>query len=196
MENINQVNFIKSDFCISDPPIFIYPFSTKELYSEEYLKWMNDPDITKTLGRFDYLMPVTQKKLIDYYQSIDPSNTMFLAIYYSENKDLSNTNEKQFIGTLKIYDIELLARRVSIGIIIGDKSNWGKKFASTAIGISCRYIFDVLGFRKISAGYIAGNIGMEKAFLNNGFHIEARFIEHLFFQGNFVDHIFVCKFRR
>ncbi len=182
---------LKTAFCLHDDSIFLYPFTKKELYSECYLRWMNDPIVTKTLGRLDYLMPVTRKKLIAYYHNLDFQYTIFLAIYHLEK----DGNEKKFIGTLKILDMDFIARRASIGIMIGDRASWGKNFATRAIGIASNYIFDVLGFRKITAGYIANNVGMEKAFLKNGFQIEARFKEHLIFDGKFVDHVFVCKFR-
>jgi len=50
--------------------------------------------------------------------------------------------------------------------------------------------------RKITAGYIANNIAMERAFIKNGFEAEAVFKEHLYYEGEFVDHKFVCKFKR
>ena len=182
-------------FCQYEPPVFLYSFTTGELYSEKYLRWMNDAQVTRTLGRFDYLMPVSQQKLVEYYRSLNPNNTIFLAIYYSDKHSCPKKEQQEFVGTLKIYDIELLAQRASIGVMVGNKSDWNKNIASTAIRIACRYIFDVLGFRKITAGYISKNTGMEKAFLKNGFQVEATLKEHLFFEGNFVDHVFVCKFR-
>lgn len=186
-----------SYFCLHEAEIVLFPFGTKELYSEEYLRWMNDIDTTKTLGRFEYLMPVDRPQLVEYFNSINKNNTVFLAIYLNENYRSQQLDKASmcFIGTLKIYDIDQLARRASIGIAIGNRAHWGKGYAAKAIRIACRYIFDALGMRKITAGYIASNIGMEKAFLKNGFHIEATFKEQLFHEGEYVDHTFVCKFR-
>lgn len=184
-------------FCLHEEQMCLFPFGLQELHSEEYLKWMNDPEITKTIGRFDYLLPVDRSKLVDYYNNINRSNTVFLAIYLCSD-DYTSFNDKTgmtFIGTLKIYDIDLLSRKASIGIAIGSRANWGKGYAAKAIAIACQYIFNTLGLRKITAGYIANNIGMEKAFLKNGFEIEAVFKEHLFFDGVYADHKFVCKFR-
>ena len=186
-----------ASFCLHDDDICLFSFGLDELHSEEYLRWMNDIEVTKTLGRFDYLMPVDRAKLIEYFNGINKKNTIFLGIYLKDN---SSTNQikktdMKFIGTLKIYDIDLLARRASLGIAIGDKLEWGKGYAGKAINIVSRYIFEVLGLRKITAGYIASNIGMERAFLKNGFEIEAIFTEHIYYEGQYVDHKFVCKFR-
>lgn len=180
---------------LQDEQIYLSPFGVKELYSAEYLKWMNDTEVTKTLGRFDYLMPVSRQKLIDYYNNLDKDNTIFLAIYHLSDNPAFKWRRRKFVGTLKIYDIDKLAKRASLGILIGDRSNWGKGFATHAIRVATHYIFDVLGFRKITAGYLAGNTGMEHAFLKNGYKKEAIFREHHFFSGKFVDHVFVSKFR-
>lgn len=184
-------------FCLHEDEMYLLPFGNKELHSEEYLTWMNDVEITKTLGRFDYLMPVDRSKLVEYYNAINRNNTVFLAIYLgggSPSCQIDKTS-MSFIGTLKIYDIDLLSRRASIGIAIGDRANWGKGYSSKAIRIACRYIFETLGMRKITAGYIASNIGMERAFLKNGFEVEAVFKDHLYYEGNYSDHKYVCKFR-
>jgi RimJ/RimL family protein N-acetyltransferase len=184
-------------FCLHEDDMYLLPFGTKELHSEEYLTWMNDVEITKTLGRFDYLMPVDRSKLVDYYNAINRNNTVFLAIYLGGGLHSSQIDktEMRFIGSLKIYDIDQLARRASIGVAIGDRANWGKGYSSKAIRIACQYIFETLGLRKITAGYIASNIGMERAFLKNGFEVEAIFKEHLYYEGTYSDHKYVCKFR-
>jgi len=159
-------------FCLLEGEVYLFPFGMKELYSEDYLKWMNDVKITKTLSRFDYLMPVERQKLVEYYESINRDRTIFLAIYIGQADSTfqeGKKDDKKFIGTLKIYDIDLLAKRTSIGIAIGDRANWGKGYATKAIHIACKYCFEVLSVRKITAGYIANNIAMERAFIKNGF---------------------------
>jgi ribosomal-protein-alanine N-acetyltransferase len=193
---------VKKDF-LRDPDPFrlhqgrisLYPFGRGELYSDAYLKWMNDPEITKTIGRYDYLMPVSRKKLVDYYRSLDQENTIFLAIYLESTSSKAGKKNRAFVGTLKIYDIDKLARRASIGIVIGERDQWGRGHAATAINIAVEYVFHVLGLRKVTAGYLANNIGMARVFQKAGFEQEARFKEHVFFRGDLVDHIFVCKFR-
>lgn len=178
--------------------VCLLPFGEKELYSKEYLYWMNDKDVIKMLGRDDYLEGVDQEQLITYFNGVNLKDTIFLAIYlYPDSKEKAMKRKgMKFIGTLKIYDINLLAKRASIGILIGDKLSWGKGYASEAIELACCYIFNTLKMRKISAGYYADNIGMEKAFIKNGFEIEAIFREHLYYDGKFMDHKYVCKFRK
>jgi ribosomal-protein-alanine N-acetyltransferase len=189
----------KEDFFrLNDTNISLFSFGERELHSDEYLKWMNDIEVTRTLGRHDYLRPVSRRQLIEYLDTVEKEGSIFLAIYLDRDGALGKVEkeDKKFIGTLKIYGMDFLAKRAEIGIAIGDKSEWGRGHAATAIRIACGYIFNTLGFRKIVAGYIANNVGMERAFLKNGFQIEATFKEHLHFEGHYVDHIFVSKFNR
>ena len=185
----------RSSFCLHDNTITVVPFGRKELYSPQYLLWMNDPDITRTIGRFDYLLPVGRSKLVDYVRSLDTDTTLFAAIYKTDTPAERCSRKGRFIGTLKIYDIDLLAQRASLGIMIGDRSEWGRGYAQRALRLASSYIFNVLGLRKITAGFLGTNKGMEQAFLKTGFKKEATFKKHLFLEGKFVDHVFVCKFR-
>ena len=186
-----QIKLLTSPFLLRKGTVVLHPFTRRELLSAEYLKWMNDPQVTRTIGRFDYLFPVSRTKLIEYFDSIDTDSTIFLGIHVQ-----SKTRDKQrFVGTLKIYDIDQLARRAAIGIMVGDTKVWGRGIASTAIHLACRYIFEELGFRKIVAGYLATNAGIHRAFEKNGFEIEGVLREQVFFAGRLVDHILVSKFR-
>lgn len=170
--------------------VLLRPFSSKNLMSREYLSWMNDRDVVRTIGRFDYLFPVTRAKLVRYVNDIDPETQVFLAIYRRRDRSRS-----QFVGTLKIYDMDYLARRASLGILIGDKSAWGSGLASSAIDAACSYIFAELGLNKVSAGYMSSNKGMHRAFEKNGFVIEGVLKGHLYLSGDLADHVLVAKFR-
>lgn len=173
-----------SPFLLREGDVILRPFGRGELMSAEYLRWMNDPAVTRTIGRFDYLMPVSRAKLVQYFADIDTDSTLFLAIH----------RRGRFVGTLKLYDFDPLARRASLGIMVGPQA-WGRGVATAAIRAACKYVFDVLGFSKVGAGYLASNVGMHKAFAKNGFRIEGRLRDQVFFQGRLEDHIFVGKFR-
>lgn len=167
-----------SSFCLSNGSLKLKYFGNNELYSAKYLDWMNDTDIVTTIGRFEYLLPVTQIDLVNYVNNIDRTKSMFLAIFKNDD----------FIGTLKVYEINQLTKSAGIGIAIGDKNYWGKGVASDVISLVKKYLFDVLGLRRLYAGYYESNIGMEKAFFNNDFEVEGILREHIFTNGKFVNH--------
>jgi len=186
-----QSTLLGSPFALREGAVTLRPFTRRHLVSSDYLRWMNDARVTRTIGRFDYLLPVSRAKLAEYFNSIDTDNTLFLAIYFR----LRAGGRECFVGTLKLYDLDQLAHRASLGIMIGDRSAWGRGIASSAIRAACSYVFEVLGFSKVTAGYLATNVGMHKAFKKNGFRVEGVLGRQVFFAGRLDDHVMVCKFR-
>jgi [ribosomal protein S5]-alanine N-acetyltransferase len=178
-------------FSLRAGSVVLRPFTRRHLESPQYLRWMNDQEITRTIGRFDYLFPVSRAKLRRYFADIDTETTLFLAI----TAPTVRGGGGRFVGTLKIYDLDYLARRASLGILVGERAAWGRGIASAAIEAATRYVFDELGFQKITAGYLATNAGMARAFEKNGFRVEGVLEKQLFAAGRLVDHVMVCKFR-
>ncbi len=177
-------------FALREGAVVLRPFTRRNAASMAYLRWMNDPQVTRTIGRFDYLLPVSRAKLLRYFDDIDTDNTVFLGIHVRSRPG----GTTRLVGTLKLYDLDALARRASLGIMVGDRTVWGRGIASSAIRAACRYVFGVLGFGKITAGYLASNMGMHKAFRRNGFRVEGRLRRHVFFAGRLDDHVMVGKF--
>ena len=186
-----QSSLHNSPFILHEGGVVLRPFTRAEAASAAYLRWMNDPQVTRTIGRFDYLFPVSRAKLLQYFDDIDTDSAVFLGIHYRARAGA----RPRLVGTLKLYDLDALARRASLGIMVGERRAWGRGIASAAIRAACRYVFDVLGFGKVTAGYLASNVGMHRAFRNNGFRVEGRLRKQVFFAGRLDDHIMVGKFR-
>jgi RimJ/RimL family protein N-acetyltransferase len=185
-----QSALLDAPFLLREGTVLLRPFTRRDASSTDYLRWMNDPQVTRTIGRFDYLLPVSRTKLMQYFADIDTDTTVFLAIHAPTKRG----GAPRFVGTLKIYDLDPLARRASLGIMVGERAAWGRGIASAAIRAACRYVFEVLGFSKVTAGYLATNVGMHQAFRKNGFRTEGVLRRQVFFAGNLVDHVMVCKF--
>lgn len=166
-------------FCLSGKRVSLYPFEDTELYSSHYLKWMNDIENVKTIGRNDYLLPVSQDKLKEYVHGLDKYKTAFFGIYFIES-GVSIKEKMQFVGTFKIYDIDFQSRKASFGIMVGERGLWGKGIASEAIQIASDYCFSTLNFHKLCAGYLESNTGMAKAFKKNGFEVEGVLKDHFY----------------
>lgn len=185
-----QSALLDAPFSLREGAVLLRPFTRRDAVSSAYLRWMNDPQVTRTIGRFDYLLPVSRAKLKQYFEDIDTDNTVFLGIHAHAGRGPGT----RFVGTLKIYDLDPLARRASLGIMVGERSAWGRGIATAAIRAACRYVFEVLGFGKVTAGYLATNIGIHQAFRKNGFQKEGVLRRQVFFAGKLVDHVMVCKF--
>jgi RimJ/RimL family protein N-acetyltransferase len=83
------------------------------------------------------------------------------------------------IGNIKIGPINLNHQIAPIGILIGDKNEWGNGYASEAIQIVTQFGFDKLNLMKIYAGCYESNIGSKRAFEKSGYEVEGFFRSHV-----------------
>lgn len=188
---------LNDSFSLNDGRVWLYPLTLHEVYSPGYLRWMNDLEVTTKIGRFDNLRPVTRRELVDYYFSLDPASTIFLAIYLDEGGLGQGKKEAlRFVGTLKLYGIDRLARLAGIGIMVGERDCWDKGIGSAAIDLACGYLFQTLGLQKVEAGYLLPNAGMARAFEKCGFTVEGTLRRHFYLKGEVVDHVLVARFAK
>lgn len=79
------------------------------------------------------------------------------------------------IGTVALTDINDYHKLAELGVVIGDKSFWGKGVASEAVTAVVQYAFTNLGIVRISAETEAGNIGVQKVLERAGFEQDGVF---------------------
>jgi len=146
--------------------------------TKTYHKWMNDPEVTQYLeSRFKTW---SLKKLRSFVRKIKSSpDYIFLAIISKE--------KNKHIGNIKLGPINRNHNFADIGIIIGEKSFWGKGFATEAIRLVVDYAFNRLKLHKLTAGSYINNIASIKAFKKAGFLVEGIRKKHLFYNGSYVD---------
>lgn len=167
---------------------YLVPFEVNHMNDEEYLGWLRDYDVVKTINRLDYLRPVSFEEVRRYCESVMQSpQDIFMAIH--------EVASERFIGTIRASRIDLVTRTADIGILIGEKDVWGKGFGTDAISTLAEYLFDRLCLRKLTAGLMAVNPGMLRVFEKLGFRQEGVFREQDYFEGKYVDHIYLGCFR-
>jgi len=158
---------------------------TIEDTTDRYVDWLNDKEVNQYLeSRFVLATKENVKKFVE--QIISSGNSYFFAI--CEN------GSHQHIGNIKLGPVNLHHNRADVGILIGEKSFWGKGAGSEAITLITSYAFDVLGLRKVNAGCYGNNLGSEKAFLKSGYIREGFFKDHCISEGGIVvDAIYLAK---
>ncbi len=148
--------------------------------SESYVDWLNDPDVNRFMeSRFVTHSIESLKEYVKKMQ--DDENTMFLAIIDSK--------EEKHIGNIKIDSINRNHNYASLGIMIGEKSYWGKGYGTEAIKLVVKYCFDNLKMHKIIAYVSCLNFATFKAFEKAGFSLEGRMKEKEFIDGNYCDEL-------
>ena len=146
--------------------------------NENYRAWMNDPEVMRyTESRFQ---SHSLEDIRAYVQSVQADqNSLFLAIIDKETG--------KHIGNVKIGHIQPVHRTADVGIIIGDKSRWGRGYATEALKLAAKYAAETLKLHKLWAGFYENNTGSIKAFQRAGFVEEGRFAAHWLCEGHFVD---------
>jgi RimJ/RimL family protein N-acetyltransferase len=142
-----------------------------------YLNWINDEEVINFL---EISFPTAMEQLEGYVKAIlDNPNCIFLAINESATQ--------KHIGNLKIGPINWVSRVAGHGILIGDKSSWGKGYASEAIKLLAQYAFRNLNLHKVWSIIVDSHMASIKAHQNAGFKIEGKLKQHLFKDGRYVD---------
>ena len=131
--------------------------------SENYLSWLNDTDVNMYLESSFYQH--NMQGLVDFvngYQS--NKKAVFLVIRLKENN--------KHIGNIKIDKINYIHRNCEYGIMMGDKTEWGKGYAKEASIAIINYAFEELGLNKVNLGVISSNDVAVKLYKKIGFVVE------------------------
>jgi len=126
-------------------------------------KWENDSSIwhlSNTLAPFS-------KNIIK--QFIDNSH---LDIFQAKQLRLMIENiNGETIGTIDLFDYDPLHKRAGIGILIAEKENRGKGYASDALGVLIKYCFSVLQLHQLFCNITDDNIESINLFTKKGFRL-------------------------
>lgn len=163
--------------------VSLEPFTMSHASNPSYLHWLRDREVVKTLNLPRYLeRSVSDDEILDYCRTaIAADNTLFFA--------LCETEGNRFVGTVKAASIDLFAGTADIGIMLGDRTCWGRGYASEALALLCTYLFDVVGLRRLTAGSMANNPAMIRVFEKLGFQIEGVARQQDRFGDDYLDHV-------
>jgi len=133
---------------------------SQEHVSEAYVSWINDIEVNMYLEtRGNYTLSL----LKEYIQNQYSKEVYFWAIHL---KDSDN-----HIGNIKIDPINTQNNSGEYGILIGDKSSWGKGYGKEASNTIINYCFEELKLSKITLGVIEDNTNAVNLYKKIGFKI-------------------------
>jgi RimJ/RimL family protein N-acetyltransferase len=139
----------------------IFKRVTLEHATEDYVSWINDPEVNMYLEtRGNYTLDL----LKSYIEEQHSKAVYFWAIHVKDSD--------KHIGNIKIDPINLETKSGEYGILIGDKSSWGKGYASEATKRILNYCFDELGLSKITLGVVEDNTAAVNLYKKLGFKID------------------------
>jgi RimJ/RimL family protein N-acetyltransferase len=133
---------------------------------ERYLGWMRDPEVLRYLeARFAEHTLASLREFVAANAGRD--DTLLLAICALDE-------DERHIGNIKVGPLDPHHGTADIGLIIGERSWWGRGAGREAIALATGLAAERLGVRKLTASCYASHVGSAKAFLANGWTDEGR----------------------
>lgn len=137
------------------------PFHIEDI-STDYLCWLADPEVVRFSNQ--RFRTHTRTSARAYLNSFAGSSNLFLAIWLVESQ--------QMVGTMTAY-CSKYHQTADIGLLIGDRSCWGKGIGLDAWSTLLDHLLNVCHMRKVTGGTLRSNIGMVKIMERSGMYLEA-----------------------
>ena len=169
---MSEIN-LNRPFLVADK-IYLRPIDIEDV-NESYLNWINDGDIIDNLAT---VFPTSKEDLANFVTSILKNpNFVFFAIVVKESN--------KHIGNVKLGPIDWISRTTNFGLMLGDKSSWGKGYAQEAFSLILKLAFDKLNLHKVWDMAVITNTASIKANQKVGFKIEAELEKHVYKNGEY-----------
>lgn len=156
-----------------------------EHVTENYLSWLNDGDVTKgiitTVNQYDL------DRLKAYVESMIADESTYMFAIHDKASD-------KHIGNIKLYDVHQNNKTCGLGLLIGDKTFWGKGVGTDACNALADFAFNTLHMRKIWLTAFCNNPNAVALYSKVGFQIEGTLKEHVFSGGEYIDEYFMALF--
>ena len=163
--------------------LILKPLS-QEHCTEQYVSWCNDPEVylyLETCGGY------TLELLCAYIQSVIDKQTLMWAIHIKETG--------MHIGNIKIDPIDTIKGSGEYGIMMGERTQWGKGYAKEASEAVIDYCFnDGPRLQKITLGVLGNNNRAVDLYYRMGFELEDLLKNHKVKNGISLDVLRMAMF--
>ena len=140
-----------------------------------FLPWVADVEVTRYLGR---RTGAALYQEVDFFKRAGESKTDVLWVIDFDAKT---------VGAIGIHNISWQNALGTTGILIGDKTAWGKGVASEAMELRTRYAFRELNLRKLITEVFVDNAPSRRALEKSGYRTVGVHKEHFFTGGKWHD---------
>lgn len=142
--------------------------------SQTYADWLNDASINSYLETRHTVHTVASCK--EFIESCNSNEAEQLFGVFLKEYDTH-------IGNAKLGAIHKEYSRAQLSLFIGDKSQWGKGFATEIVCALTKFGFAELGLDRIEAGCYEDNLASLRVFLKVGYTLEGFLRSHFVHQG-------------
>jgi RimJ/RimL family protein N-acetyltransferase len=147
------------------------------------MKWVNDEEVTDLLGGEMLAYPVSsiaEGKFIEAAAGSSDKQKHFA---------IETLAERRYVGAISFNVIDWLNRSAGLGIVIGDKSLWGKGYGTDAMRVLMRLGFDKMNLHRLWLHVHNYNPRAIASYEKCGFKREGVLREDRFYRGRYHDTI-------
>jgi [ribosomal protein S5]-alanine N-acetyltransferase len=147
--------------------------------------FVNDPDVRRTVLTHRPMSVAAEEAFLAGI-SEGPTQVQF---------GIALRDKDTLIGVTGIHHLEPRDRRGELGLLIGDKTQWGKGYGTEATRLMLDYAFGTLNLHKVTLEVFSNNPAGMRAYEKAGFQREGLLRQQHFVEGRYVDGILMGVLR-
>jgi len=185
----SRVKYITSQTLLGEmSKTSIKPLAKKDIpwLLDETMKYVNDTEVTKNFAKFDHRFTRNYERAY---------LTRLLASKADKVFAIEN-GKHEYIGTIGLHQIYWPAKNARLGIIIGNKKEWGKGHAQRAIALLLNIAFKKMKLNKVWVICYVTNHRMKHIMEKMGFVEEGILREEYFHKDHYHDMVRLSLLRR
>jgi [ribosomal protein S5]-alanine N-acetyltransferase len=140
-------------------------------------RWINDPRVWSTLGVRSPINEPRERERIENFGKSEHDYHFGMVVRDGD----------RLIGSLGLHDINWIARRATLGIMIGEVEYQNQGYGSEAIRLALRYGFEVLNLHRMELAVYDFNPRAIHVYEAAGFVLEGRRRQAAFAAGRYAD---------
>lgn len=149
-----------SDLSLHGDKVHVRRFTPADI-DDRYIGWLNDPVVTRFSNQRFFTHD--RQSCERYHQSFEGTTNLFLSV--------RTARDDRAIGTMTAY-LQLHHGTVDVGIMIGERQNWGGGYGREAWGLVVEWLLGRPDIRKVTAGTLACNKPMLRLIERSGMTFE------------------------
>lgn len=162
--------------------VSLRPFGPDDI-TEQYIGWLNDPRVVRFSNQ--RFRRHNAESCAAYLSSFEGTANLFLS--------MRRRQDDAPIGTMTAY-VNVHHQTVDVGIMVGAPEVWGQGYGQDAWDLLLTWLASRSDIRKITAGTLDCNIGMQKLMQRSGMELEARRVAQEIVEGQPQDIVYYARF--
>ena len=150
-----------------------------------YVAWLNNPEVTRHLTLY---LPLNADDEADWYEAQRKDDTV-------QNFAIVVNEDNVHIGSVGLMNISHKEQNAELGIVIGDKTQWGQGYGREAINLLLNFAFAEMNLHRVYLRVNVSNTPAIRCYQNCNFVEEGRLRETVYHRGHFEDQLIMSVLR-